>query len=213
MEHLTLICFRQELFDDEAQLSTLIDKFASFAGAKMMVFESAAPLERTLPRGANITTALQKQGLNTAALTGADLDCIRGSEQGVARVDDTLLRMLIAQDVAPVIMPLAHDTEGHLHQVGIVDLATQLAIALSWHYDLNLIVCDDQLDNEIKDRNDAMQMSEIEYKGISGWSSAGKNKLDALYLALNTGVQHTVVTCAEQLGTVNGTALTLDGNL
>ena len=213
MDNLTFICFREELFGNNERLMALIDKFSSFAGSKMLTFESNVPLDTTLVRGAEIIAQLQKRGLNSASLTGADLDCMRGSEDGVARVDASMFKLLLAQDIAPVLLPLSHDTEAHYINSKHTDVATQAAIALSWHYNVTLILCDDELDAKLKTIIDTRELSEIQYKSIALEQHFNDETLNALFGALNMGLQRVIVVAADNLGTVNAISLTIEGNL
>lgn len=209
MDNLTIVCFREPIFGDAAALGKMVDDFATFAGSKILVFESKVPHEKTLLRAVNIVAGLQARGLNSVSLCGADLDCVRASEQGVARVDSSMFRLLLKQDVAPVVVPVTHDTEGGLLSSEYADVAMQLALAMSWHYNVLLIMCDAELLQLIRRQHTMPVLTEAEYKALKAENKLSDELLDRLYAMLAVGLQNIFVVAPENLGTVKGTALTL----
>ena len=91
--------------------------------------------------------------------------------------------------------------------------AENAAIALSWHYNVTLILCDDELDAKLKTIIDTRELSEIQYKSIALEQHFNDETLNALFGALNMGLQRVIVVAADNLGTVNAISLTIEGNL
>src|SRR6056297_3158623 len=88
-----------------------------------------------------IVAALQSRSCNALGLTGADLNLISAKKRPVREtdfgfvgdVDDVNsreLRMLINENVVPVVAPLTHDNKGQLLNTNADTIAAELAAEL-----------------------------------------------------------------------------------
>ena len=99
---------------------------------------------------------LNTKGVNSIGLTGADGKCIiavkrplkEGIDYGwvgdIHAVDSTFLDSLIGNEIIPVLAPLTFDPKGHLLNTNADTIASEVAIALSERYDVNLSFVFDQ---------------------------------------------------------------------
>ncbi|MCF8358739.1 MAG: acetylglutamate kinase [Prolixibacteraceae bacterium] len=164
----------------------------------------------------NIVAGLQALGCNAAGFTGADLDIIRAVKRPVKDIDygyagDVVdvntreLRLLINEGVTPVIAPLTHDGKGMLLNTNADTIASEMAIALSEHYNVRLVYCfekDGVLSNPDDDDSVIPELSRELYREYktSGAIAAGMvPKLDNAYNALHNGVAEVLVTNAANL--------------
>ena len=100
----------------------------------------------------NIVAGLQALNVNALGLTGADMNLMRSDKRPVKEVDygfvgdvkevnADLLATLIQQGIVPVLAPLTHDKQGHLLNTNADTIASQVACALTPHYDVTLTFC------------------------------------------------------------------------
>ncbi|GEM_PF-6084175 len=204
-----MVCLRDSVLNDSVSRDRMIDLFSHFAGAKMLLFESNDSISDMLLRAAEIVAKLQSGGLNSLSLCGADLDSVCGSKQGVTHVDINIVRVLLKQDVMPIVAPICHDTEGHLLTVDYRDLVCQYAQAISWHYNVSLMIVDKELDEHLVANGCATVLSLSDYNTRKVGSTLCHKSLDMLFAALENGVQNIFITSPENLGTINGVALVL----
>ncbi len=99
-----------------------------------------------------IVAGLQARGCNALGLTGADLNLISAAKRPALPVDygfvgdvedvnSRELRMLINENVVPVIAPLTHDGKGNLLNTNADTIASEMAIELSSHFSVYLFFC------------------------------------------------------------------------
>ncbi|HYQ58852.1 MAG TPA: acetylglutamate kinase, partial [Draconibacterium sp.] len=99
-----------------------------------------------------IVAGLQARDMNAAGLTGADLGLIKAHKRPVQEVDygfvgdiDDVnareLRILIDENVIPVVAPLTHDAKGQLLNTNADTIASELAIELSNYFKVYLFYC------------------------------------------------------------------------
>jgi acetylglutamate kinase len=99
-----------------------------------------------------IVAGLQARGCNAIGLTGADLNLISARKRPVKEIDygfvgDVVdvnsreLRMLIEENVVPVIAPLTHDKNGQLLNTNADTIAAELASELADYFSVYLFFC------------------------------------------------------------------------
>lgn len=101
-----------------------------------------------------IVTALQAAHCNAIGLTGADADIIPAVRRPVKDIDygfvgdivngavkTETLKLLLDNDLLPVIAPLTHDGNGQILNTNADTIASALAVGLSAHYKVRLIYC------------------------------------------------------------------------
>jgi acetylglutamate kinase len=101
-----------------------------------------------------IVAKLQSIQCNAIGLTGADANIIPAMKRPVKEIDygfvgDIVekgvgvqqLKLLLNNDLIPVIAPLTHDQQGQMLNTNADTIASALAIGLSVSYDVRLIYC------------------------------------------------------------------------
>ena len=174
-----------------------------------------------------IVAGLQSRNCNAIGLTGADLDLIRAKKRPVKDIDygfvgdvddvDTReLRLLINENIVPVIAPLTHDGNGNLLNTNADTIASEIATELSNHFSVYLFYCFEKrgvlLDPEdestvIYDLDTAL-FNKYQKEGVI---SAGMiPKLENGFRAKRKGVKEILITNAENIATGRGTRLVID---
>jgi acetylglutamate kinase len=164
----------------------------------------------------NIVAGLQAFGCNAVGFCGADMDIIRSVKRPVKEIDygfvgDVVdvntdeLRLLLEQGVTPVIAPLTHNGKGMLLNTNADTIASELAIGLSEHFNVNLVYCfekDGVLSNPDDDSSVIHELDMQLYRQYKedGTIAAGMiPKLDNAFRALGNGVKSVVITNATNL--------------
>jgi acetylglutamate kinase len=100
----------------------------------------------------NIVAGLQALGNNAIGLTGADLNLIQAARRPVGEVDYGFvgdvkyinykaLNELLNSGAIPVMAPITHDGHGQLLNTNADTIASELAVAMCFDYDVRLIFC------------------------------------------------------------------------
>ncbi|MDO4950135.1 MAG: acetylglutamate kinase [Bacteroidales bacterium] len=165
----------------------------------------------------NIVARLQTLGINALGLTGADMDVIRSTRRpvgdvdygfvgDVARVDASMLALLIRRGVVPVMAPLTHDGAGSLLNTNADTIAGEVAKALAAHFDVTLTYCfekpgvllreDD--DSSVIPRLDKTQFIDYVEQGIIQGGMIPK--LQNAFSAIEAGVGSVVICSADNIG-------------
>ncbi|HPR30740.1 MAG TPA: acetylglutamate kinase [Prolixibacteraceae bacterium] len=164
----------------------------------------------------NIVAGLQAKGCNAAGFTGADLDLIRAVKRPVKDIDygfagDIVdvnireLRVIINEGVIPVIAPLTHDGSGQLLNTNADTIASEMAQALSSHYDVRLIFCFEKEGVLLHPDDEKSVIPELnrslyaEYKAKGIIAAGMVPKLDNAFQALMNGVKMVWITNARNL--------------
>ncbi|MFV0365229.1 MAG: acetylglutamate kinase [Mangrovibacterium sp.] len=98
----------------------------------------------------SIVAQLQARGVNAVGLTGADLNYMQAVKRPVKTVDYGYVgditqvnvaevKMLLEKGVMPVLAPLSHDGKGAILNVNADTIAAEAAVALSEHFQVELI--------------------------------------------------------------------------
>ncbi len=99
-----------------------------------------------------IVAQLQAKGINALGITGTDMNLIRAEKRpvkeidygyvgDVTKVDVSVLKNLIKEDVTVVIAPLTHDGHGQMLNTNADTIAAEVAKALAEVFDVELIYC------------------------------------------------------------------------
>lgn len=171
-----------------------------------------------------IVAGLQARNCNAIGLTGADLDLIRAKKRPVKDIDygfvgdvDDVntreLRLLLNENVIPVIAPLTHDGKGNLLNTNADTIASEIATELSNHFSIYLFYCFEKrgvLLNPEDESSVIHDLSPALFKQYQkeGIISAGMiPKLENGFRAKQKGVKEILITNPENIATGRGTRL------
>lgn len=171
-----------------------------------------------------IVAALQARNCNAIGLTGADLGFIRSRKRPVKDIDygfvgdvedvnSRELRLLLNENVIPVIAPLTHDGNGQLLNTNADTIAAEIATELSAYFNVFLFFCFEKK-GVLMDQNDEKSMifeldsvlfqQYIEDRIITEGMIP---KLENGFRAKRKGVKEILITNAENIATGRGTRL------
>ena len=159
----------------------------------------------------NIVAGLQALGNNAIGLTGADLDLIRAAKRPVGEIDYGLvgdikyvnyqaLNELLNSGAVPVVAPITHDGHGQLLNTNADTIASELAVAMCFDYDVRLIYCFEKSGVLMKESDESSRINVItpvlfEQLKTDGIVSGGMiPKLSDGFAALHRGVEVVVIT-------------------
>ena len=171
-----------------------------------------------------VVAGLQSRNCNALGLTGADLDLIRARKRPVTDIDygyagdieninSRELRILLAENVTPVIAPLTHDGAGTMLNTNADTIASRLAVELSHFYKVLLFYCFEKrgvLSNPLDDNSVIGELTEpqfLEYQEAGIISSGMIPKLYNGYQAIHNGVSEVLITNPENFCKGRGTRL------
>ncbi len=171
-----------------------------------------------------IVAALQARGVNAVGLTGADFNLIEAHKRPVKDIDygfvgdvddvNTFeLKMLISENVVPVVAPLTHDGKGQLLNTNADTIASELATELSRHFNVYLFYCFEKKGVLLDPTNDSSVIYELDNNlfnqyTTSGVISAGMiPKLENGFRAKRKGVKEVLITNPGNIATGRGTRL------
>ncbi len=171
-----------------------------------------------------IVAALQARNCNAIGMTGADLNLIEARKRPVKEIDygfvgdvvdvnSSELRLLIGENVVPVIAPLTHDGNGQLLNTNADTIAAEMASKLSDYFNVYLFYCfekkgvlknPDDEDSIIHELDQALFQQYLE----DGTISAGMiPKLENGFRAKRSGVKEVLITNPENMINGKGTRL------
>jgi len=173
-----------------------------------------------------IVAGLQARGCNSIGLTGADLNVIQAVKRPVKTIDygfvgdimgvnTSELRLLLNEEVVPVMAPITHDTHGQLLNTNADTIAADLAIELSNYYTVNLFYCFEKKGVLLKPDDENSVISELTYDRfkelqIEGIIKEGMiPKLDNGFSAMKNGVNQVLITNPNLISMARGTRLSL----
>ncbi len=171
-----------------------------------------------------IVAALQARGVNAVGLTGADFNLIEAHKRPVKDIDygfvgdvDDVnafeLKMLISENVVPVVAPLTHDGKGQLLNTNADTIASELATELSRHFNVYLFYCFEKKGVLLDPTDDSSVIYDLDNNlfnqhTTSGVISAGMiPKLENGFRAKRKGVKEVLITNPENIATGRGTRL------
>lgn len=171
-----------------------------------------------------IVAALQARNCNAIGLTGADLGFIRSRKRPVKDIDygfvgdvedvnSRELRLLLSENVIPVIAPLTHDGNGQLLNTNADTIAAEIATELSAYFNVFLFFCFEKK-GVLMDQNDEKSMIfELDSLLFQQYIEEGIitegmiPKLENGFSAKRKGVKEILITNAENIATGRGTRL------
>lgn len=171
-----------------------------------------------------IVAALQSLNCNALGLTGADIDLIRAKKRPVESIDYGFvgdveevnsrdLRILLNENIVPVIAPLSHDGNGNLLNTNADTIASELAKELARHYSVYLFYCFEKKGVLLDPQDDSTLIYDLDsdlfnqYK-LEGKISAGMiPKLENGFQAKRNGVKEVLITNPENISSGRGTRL------
>ena len=177
----------------------------------------------------NIVAGLQAKGCNAIGLTGADMNLIRAVKRPVKDIDygfvgdimgvnTSELRLLLNEEVVPVVAPITHDAKGQLLNTNADTIAADLAIELSNYYTVNLFYCFEKKGVLLNPEDENSVISELTYDNfkelqLSGVISEGMiPKLDNGFSAMRNGVNQILITNPNLISMARGTRLSLNND-
>ncbi len=172
----------------------------------------------------SIVAGLQSLGVNALGLTGADMDIIRSDKRPVKDIDygfvgdvkkvkADVLKLLIDQNIVPIIAPLSHDGQGNMLNTNADTMAAETAQAMSKYYDVSLVYCfekkgvlmDEHDDNSVIPQLDKASYQKYVQEGII--QGGMLPKLDNAFKSIEQGVGEVVITQASEIGKDRGTRI------
>lgn len=171
-----------------------------------------------------IVSKLQARNCNAIGLTGADLDLIRAKKRPVKEIDYGFvgdveevntkeLRLLINENIVPVIAPLTHDGNGNLLNTNADTIASEIATELANNYSVYLFYCFEKKGVLLDPEDDTSVIYDLDhtlfekYKNEGTISAGMIPKLDNGFQAKQKGVKEVLITNPENIATGRGTRL------
>ncbi|WP_340113981.1 acetylglutamate kinase [Maribellus mangrovi] len=171
-----------------------------------------------------IVAALQARGMNAVGLTGADFNLIEAHKRPVKEVDygfvgdvDDVnvseLRLLIDENVVPVVAPLTHDGKGQILNTNADTIAAELATELANYYNVYLFYCFEKKGVLSNPEDDHSVIYELDKQNFAQYAQSGVisegmiPKLDNGFRAKQKGVREVLITNAENISSGRGTRL------
>ena len=171
-----------------------------------------------------IIAGLQSRGVNSIGITGADLDLIKAEKRPVGEIDYGFvgdvknvntreLRLLINENITPVVAPLTHDGKGNLLNTNADTVASELAIELTNYYNVYLFFCFEKK-GVLKDPNDDNSVIyDIDFDTFreyqeNGIINAGMiPKIENGFRAKQNGVKEILITNPDNIAEGKGTRI------
>ncbi|GEO09684.1 acetylglutamate kinase [Segetibacter aerophilus] len=165
-----------------------------------------------------IVAQLQSLGCNAIGLTGADGNIIPATKRPVKEVDFgwvgdvessklkvESLKLLLDSGLVPAFAPLTHDGQGHILNTNADTVASSLAVALSYMYDVRLIYCFEKkgvLENVDDDESVIKIINKKTYQQLLSEQKLFAGilpKIDNAFAAIDAGVKEVLVGDANDL--------------
>ncbi len=171
-----------------------------------------------------VVAGLQSRNCNALGLTGADLGLVQAKKRPVQEIDygfvgdveevnSRELRLLLGENVIPVIAPVTHDGHGQLLNTNADTMAAEIAAELSAFYNVLLFYCFEKR-GVLTDQNDDMSMIfELDFTLYQQYKDEGIinagmiPKLDNAFRAKRKGVKEVLITNAQSIVTGKGTRI------
>ncbi len=171
-----------------------------------------------------IVAGLQARGCNAIGLTGADLNLISARKRPVQEIDygfvgdivdvnSSELRMLIGENVVPVIAPLTHDGKGQLLNTNADTIAASMASELANYFSVYLFYCFEKKGVLLNPDDESTIIPELDTKKFQQYQQEGIintgmiPKLDNGFRAKRNGVKEVLITNPENMANGRGTRL------
>ena len=171
-----------------------------------------------------IVAGLQARGMNAVGLTGADFNLIEAHKRPVKDVDygfvgdvDDVnvyeLRLLINENVVPVIAPLTHDGKGQMLNTNADTIAAELATELANYYKVYLFYCFEKKGVLTNTEDESSVVYDLDRELFNKYTREGIisegmiPKLENGFRAKHKGVKEVLITNPENISTGRGTRL------
>jgi len=158
-----------------------------------------------------IVAGLQARGCNAIGLTGADMNLISASKRPVQEIDfgfvgdiedvnSRELRILLNENVVPVIASLTHDGHGNLLNTNADTIASELAIELTSYFEVFLFFCFEKKGVLIDPKDENSIIHEIDIVTFNNYREGGIistgmiPKLENGFHAKRNGVKEVLIT-------------------
>lgn len=176
----------------------------------------------------NIVAGLQALGTNAIGLSGADLDLIRATKRAAIDIDYGFvgdiksvnfhaLKDMLISGVSPVIAPITHDGHGQLLNTNADSIASEVAKALSYDFEIRLIFCFEKCGVLRNESDESSLIHELnpqsfdELKALGVIKGGMIPKLTNGFNALRHGIKSVVITNPHGIaGGLRGTRLVLE---
>jgi len=171
-----------------------------------------------------IVAGLQARGCNAIGLTGADINLISARKRPVEPIDygyvgdiedvnSSDLRILLNENIVPVIAALTHDGKGNLLNTNADTIACELAVELTGHFQVFLFYCFEKK-GVLKDPSDDNSIiHELDVDSFKKYQNEGSistgmiPKLDNGFRAKKAGVKEVLITNTDSMTSGKGTRL------
>jgi len=154
----------------------------------------------------NIVAILQNLGVNALGITVADMNLIRSTKRPVKSIDygyvgdiqqinKESIQNLIEAPILPVFSPITHDGQGQLLNTNADTIASELAVALSDAYKVQLIYCFEKKGVLLDVQDENSLLPQLDFKTFELLKQEGKihsgmiPKLDNAFKAKHAGVE------------------------
>ncbi len=157
-----------------------------------------------------IVVQLQQQNCNAIGLSGADANCIKAHKRIVKDIDygfagdvdevnDSIIKVLLENNLIPVFCAITHDKKGQLLNTNADTIASEIASGLAKYYQVVLTYCFEK-NGVLKDVND--ESSVIENIDLNSYEELKNEniiidgmlpKLENCFYALNNGVAEIII--------------------
>lgn len=171
-----------------------------------------------------IVAGLQARNCNALGLTGADLSLVRARKRPVKTIDygfvgdveeinSREIRLLLAENVVPVIAPITHDGKGSLLNTNADTMAAEIAADLASFFNVFLFYCFEKkgvLSNPEDDNSLIFEMNYAEFEDYKtqGIVNSGMiPKLENAFQAKRRGVKEVLITNAGNIANGRGTRI------
>jgi len=171
-----------------------------------------------------IVAGLQARGCNAIGLTGADLNLISARKRPVQEIDygfvgdivdvnSSELRMLLGENVVPVIAPLTHDGKGQLLNTNADTIAAELASEMSSYFSVYLFYCFEKKGVLLNPDDESTIINELDMALFQQYQQEGIintgmiPKLENGFGAKRNGVKEVLITNPENMTNGRGTRL------
>ena len=171
-----------------------------------------------------IVAGLQARNCNALGLTGADLSLVRARKRpaqtvdygfvgDVEEVNSRELRLLLAENVVPVVAPITHDGKGMLLNTNADTMAAEIAADLAAFFNVFLFYCFEKKGVLSNPEDESSVIFEMNYPEFEEYKTKGVvnsgmiPKLENAFKAKKRGVKEVLITNAENIANGRGTRI------
>lgn len=171
-----------------------------------------------------IVAGLQARNCNALGLTGADLSLVRARKRPAQTVDygfvgdveeinSRELRLLLAENVVPVVAPITHDGKGMLLNTNADTMAAEIAADLAAFFNVFLFYCFEKRGVLSNPEDESSVIFEMNYPEFEEYKTKGVvnsgmiPKLENAFKAKKRGVKEVLITNAENIANGRGTRI------